>query len=125
MTQAPAPPDAERLARHRRLMSKLLKVHFLAYVPAFSASVAAIPYVVDRALADGSTRHEERAVMLVIMAGSIIAFVVAFVLAHALGVPWLRARDDRGRGLAIGGALAMTLACVVAGAVGWAALFSG
>ncbi|MBK6513348.1 MAG: hypothetical protein IPG04_04295 [Polyangiaceae bacterium] len=117
-------PDPEALSRHRRLMSKLLKVHFLAYLPGFAAAVAAIPFAVRWELAGGASGADELDVLLFILARACAAFAVAFLVSHALGVPWARGSGEAGRRLALVGPVAMTALAVIAGGIGWIELLS-
>ncbi|NUP14062.1 MAG: hypothetical protein HOW73_49145 [Polyangiaceae bacterium] len=99
-------------------------VHFVAYLPAFAWAIAVIPSAVRREVSAGHVKDELGSVLVMVLTYAGTTFSVALVVAHALGIPWIRAQNDRGRRVAIGGAIAMTAVAMILGAVSWISLLS-
>lgn len=117
--------DPDRLARHRELLRRFVLVHLLAYVPAFTMAVAALPGAVVRAVDGGDDVSTASDLAWLLVRAALPPFFAGLVAAHLAGVPWMRARSTRGRLLAFVAPAAMTLAAAAYGLVAWSGLLAG
>lgn len=112
--------------RRKQIFWRFLVSHTVAYIPAFVAAAAWVPVIVwtnfDTLM---SAEVDEKKLASYMLHKMIAPALAAFAVPHLLGIRWMLARDNSGRGLLFWGTAAFTLLTTIAGVVLWIRMLKG